>query len=66
MKIKIKHIDGITDVMAKVHKYGNEINLEYRFEGMTYGRMLTVSEFEAMRMKTTGSNDTHNKDDSQT
>jgi len=64
MKIKIKHIDGITDVMAKVHKYGNEINLEYKFEGMTYGQTLTVSEFEAMRMKT--KNNTHNHDDSQT
>ena len=52
MKMKIKHIDGITDVMAKVHKLGNEINLEYRFEGMTYGITLTVSEFEAMKMKT--------------
>lgn len=41
MKVKIKHVDGITDVIAKV-SFGNEITLNYRFEGMSYGRTLTT------------------------
>lgn len=44
MKIKIKHVDGVTDVVAKVHFGKSEINLEYRFEGMTYGRTVGLAE----------------------
>ena len=43
MKVKIKHVDGITDVMAKVFICDSrEISLDYRFEGMDYGRTITL------------------------
>jgi hypothetical protein len=40
----IKHVDGKTDVKAKILKFGDSINLEYKFQGMTYGRELTTLE----------------------
>ena len=40
----IKHIDGKTDVKANVLMFGNSINLEYKFKGMTYGRELSLIE----------------------
>lgn len=42
--ITIKHIDGKTNVKAKVFKTSKTISLEYKFEGMTYGRDLTFAE----------------------
>lgn len=47
MKIKIKHIDGKTDVIAKVSPF-TKYKLEYVFEGMTWGR--TLSEEEAIQL----------------
>ena len=45
MKVKIKHVDGVTDVMAKVFICDSrEIDLDYRFEGMDYVRTLTLPE----------------------
>lgn len=44
MKVKIKH-DGIIDVMAKVFLCDSrEISLDYRFDGMDYGRTITLPE----------------------
>jgi hypothetical protein len=43
-KVKIKHVDGVTNVLAKVHLGQSEINLEYKFEGMTYGRTIGLEE----------------------
>lgn len=44
-KIKIKHVDGISDVMAKVFICDSkEISLNYRFDGMDYSRTLTLPE----------------------
>jgi len=42
--IIIKHIDGNTDIIAKILIFGNSINLEWIYQGMTYGRELTYSE----------------------
>jgi len=42
--IVIKHVDGKTDVKAKVLMFGKSINLEWKYQGMTYGRELTLSE----------------------
>ncbi len=42
--IIIKHVDGRTDVKANILRFGKSINLEWRFQGMTYGRELTLSE----------------------
>lgn len=45
MKVKIKHIDGVTDVMAKVFTCdNNEVSLDYKLDGMSYGRTLTLPE----------------------
>jgi hypothetical protein len=43
MKVKIKHVDGVADVIAKV-SFGNEICLDYRFQGIDYGRTLTTKQ----------------------
>jgi len=40
----IKHVDGKTDVKAKVLMFGKSINLEWKYQGMTYSRELTLSE----------------------
>lgn len=48
MKVKIKHLDGVTDVIAKV-SFGKEICLNYRFEGMDYG--VTLSTKQAIDLK---------------
>lgn len=42
--ITIKHVDGKTNVEAKVFKTSKSISLEYKFQGMTYGRELTLNE----------------------
>jgi len=42
--IIIKHVDGKTNITAKVFIIGESISLEYKFKGMTYGRELTLSE----------------------
>jgi len=42
--ITIKHIDGKTNVKAKVFTIGESISLEYKFQGMTYERELTLIE----------------------
>jgi len=42
--IVIKHVDGKTNIKAKVLMFGSSINLEYKYQGMTYGRELTLSE----------------------
>lgn len=47
MKIKIKHLDGMTYVIAKVLPW-TKYELEYRFEGVTWGR--TLNEEEAIQM----------------
>lgn len=39
MKIKIKHVDGKTDVIANIF-IGTEISLEYRFQGMSYSQTI--------------------------
>lgn len=44
MNIIIKHVDGKTNVKAKVLMFGESINLEYKFQGMSYGRELTLLE----------------------
>lgn len=43
-RIKIKHVDGVTDVIAKVILNKEDINLEYRLDGMTYGRTIDFQE----------------------
>lgn len=49
MKVKIKHVeDGVTDVIAKVIFEENDINLEYRFKGMTYG--LSIGVVQAVKL----------------
>jgi len=40
MKVKIKHIDGVTDVIAKVFISSDGVSLDYRFEGMDYSQIL--------------------------
>ena len=47
MKIKIKHIDGKTNVIAKVLPW-TKYELEYKFEGVTWGR--TLNEEEAIEL----------------
>ena len=42
--IVIKHVDGKTDVKAKVLMFGKSINLEWKHQGMTYSRELTFTE----------------------
>ena len=43
MKVTIKHIDGKTNVIAKLLP-GTKYQLEYTFEGMTWGRSLNEEE----------------------
>lgn len=40
----IKHVDGKTNVKAKVFNISNNISLEWKFKGMTYGRYLNFTE----------------------
>jgi len=42
--ISIKHIDGKTNVIAKIFMIGESISLEYKFEGMSYGRDVSLNE----------------------
>lgn len=50
MKVKIKHVDGKTDVIAKVFFSSNGvISLDYKYEGMSYGR--TIDMCEAIKLK---------------
>lgn len=42
--ITIKHVDGKTNVKAKVFNINNKINLEWKFQGMAYSRDLTFGE----------------------
>lgn len=42
--ITIKHVDGKTNVKAKVFNLNNKITLEWELEGMTYSRELTFLE----------------------
>lgn len=44
MKVKIKHVDGITDVIGKVYFSENGINVEYKKEGITWGRTMSIRE----------------------
>lgn len=46
VSLKIKHVDGSTNVIAKgiIPTHGENVNLEYRFEGMTYGYTITKTE----------------------
>jgi len=44
MKVKIKHVDGVTDVIAKVWIRPDEISLDYRFEGMSYSQCLSIKQ----------------------
>ncbi|WP_407430602.1 hypothetical protein [Arcticibacter sp.] len=34
---KVKHVDGVTDVIAKGRVINGEFVGEYKFQGMTYG-----------------------------
>lgn len=43
-RVRIKHVDGVTDVAATLILAATEINLEYRLDGMTYGRTMTLPE----------------------
>jgi len=47
--VTVLHVDGKTKVKAKgiLIPNKNEVNLEYRFEGMTYGRTLTIDELKS-------------------
>ena len=42
--ITIKHVDGKTNVKANVFIIGQSVSLEYKFQGMTYGRELSMNE----------------------
>lgn len=40
----IKHVDGKTNVKAKFLRYSNPPSFEYKFQGMTYSREITLTE----------------------
>ena len=42
--ITIKHVDGKTNVKAKVFNTNNKFSLEWKFQGMDYGRDLSFTE----------------------
>ena len=48
MKVEILHTDGVTKVKAKVFITSDSISLDYRFEGMDYGRTLTKEQAKVM------------------
>jgi hypothetical protein len=43
-KVWIKHIDGISTVLAKAIIGSGEVEFEYKFEGMVYGQTLSVKQ----------------------
>ena len=48
MQVEILHTDGVTKVKAKVFITSTEIQLDYRFKGMSYGRTLTQEQAKVM------------------
>lgn len=43
-KVKIIHIDGISEVLAKAVVKNKEVEFEYRFNGMSYGQTLSFEQ----------------------
>lgn len=51
--ITILHIDGVTPVKAKVFIVKDEVYLDWRFDGMDYGTVITKDQYEVIKKKQT-------------
>lgn len=52
VKVKIKHVDGVTDVNGTAFiGYGENITVDYKHEGVCYTITLNDSQAEKLKLK---------------